>query len=74
MRAPAAGAARARRAKSRGWYYRALERQQAMAEAEVLPPFPVEPLGGKPRAKAFMVFSNSDGGQTWRIEYELAVS
>jgi len=45
-----------------------------MAEAEVLPPFPVEPLGGKPRAKAFMVFSNSDGGQTWRIEYELAVS
>lgn len=74
MAAPAAGVARSRRAKNYNWYFRALERQKEMAEAEVLPPFPVEPLHGRERARAFMVFAAGDGQQQWRVEYELAVS
>jgi hypothetical protein len=72
-RAAMSGPMRARHAKNRGWYFRALEQQRAAAEAEALPPFPETPLHGRARPRAFVDFAVGDSSETIRVEFELAV-
>lgn len=73
-RAAMSGTMRVRHAKNRGWYFRALERQRAAAEAEALPPFPETPIHGRARPRAFIDFAVGGSTEPIRVEFELAVS
>ena len=64
--------AMARRAKGRGWYYRALARMEEEAGREAEPVFPQPPLHGKKRQRAFMDLSMG-GEPAGRLVLELAV-
>lgn len=65
--------AMARRAKGRGWYYRALARMEEEAGREAEPVFPQPPLHGKKRQRAFLDLSMG-GEPAGRMVFELAVS